>query len=335
MDTSVPLTKSQQTVAKVFAVILGIVGLVIGGLGLIAAGPFLVGLVATTIGALATAGVAVGLGTILFSKWFANLRKTIVVMASLAAWRIVYGYSPTTAMEAIVEQMSDLFNEADGLFKESGRKRHALEEQIRVRQSELEEALTRLSVADANDDTVQVNIESAKVNTRQTAIEEMSRIAADLEAAQEVVGEHRDHARMVLETTKDKVAVLIESHSAAVAAGSSLEMCLQLIDSNGELKRQLDGPMGLLQREMAESLGSIRMAMEDTSGTLKAIQLGDSVARQKASVQLAQWRERNGIAAPEGKPGKKTTVTTAASNDDTKRRGGTLAAALEQRKKTL
>jgi len=328
MDPNTPLTGGQQTFAKILGVLTGLFALTAGGAGLFFAWPLLAGIVFTTVGLVGVIAAVLFLWFLLTSDRVRQLGKTVLTMTTLKSWEWIYGNNPTLAMRAVIEQMHEILEKCNKAFMNSERNRMVLDRQIGTFQKELEESLARLNVAEQNGDEVQANIESAKISTRRDAIAEMMQISDDLKAAQYVVGKHRDQARMVLETTEDRVKVMITTHGAATAAGASLELSLELIDKNSDLARQLAGPMDLLQREIGESLGSIRSAMEDTTGTLQQIEFGNSVSRHKAKAALHEWRVRNGIATSSD-----SAAPTAAPQSTPERRGA-LASALNT-KKTL
>lgn len=280
----------------------GVTGLIFL-IALLAGGAFLVstfwtlisGFIATTIGLVVSLAV---LGTILFAVLDPRTRALLSYMyksAMRGLTGIFVNIDPIGILKSYVEGLEKNLQEMrTQIGKLRGQVRH-LKTLVETNETEIKKQLQLAKLAQKTGKNQQMILSSRRAARLRESNQKYEALLSKMDVLNRVLNKMHDNSEVLLEDTKDQVALRIVERKAIRASHGAMSSAMSVINGDPDQRAMFDAAMEGIAQDVANKVGEMERMMELSNEFMSSVDLQNGVFADEGLRMLEEWEKKSDL----------------------------------------
>ncbi len=248
-----------------------------------------------------TAGIVVSvavLGTILFSVLDPRTRALLGYMYK-SAMRSVTGLfvniDPIGILKSYVEELQkNLMEMRKQIGKLRGQIRH-LKTLVETNETEIKKQLQLAQLAKKTGKNQQMILSSRRAARLRESNQKYGTLLTKMDVLSRVLNKMHDNSEVLLEDTKDQVALRIEERKAIRASHGAMKSAMSVINGDPDQRAMFDAAMEGIAEDVANKVGEMERMMELSNDFMSSVDLQNGVFADEGLRMLEEWEKKSDL----------------------------------------
>lgn len=254
-------------------------------------GPFL----ETTMGIVVSVAV---LGTILFAVLDPRTRALLSYMyksAMRGLTGLFVNIDPIGILKSYVEELGKNLQEMrKQIGKLRGQIRH-LRTLVETNETQIKKELQLAKLAQKTGKNQQMILSSRKAARLRESNQKYEVLLTKMDVLSRVLNKMHDNSEVLLEDTKDQVALRIEERKAIRASHSAMSSAMSVINGDPDQRAMFDAAMEGIAQDVANKVGEMERMMELSNEFMSSVDLQNGVFADEGLRMLEEWEKKSDL----------------------------------------
>lgn len=248
-----------------------------------------------------TAGIVVGvavLGAIVFSVIDPRTRALLGYMYQ-SAMRTVTGVfvniDPVGILKSYIKELEgNLLEMRKQIGKLRGQVRH-LKTLMKTNETEIHKQLQLARLAKQKEKKQQMILSSRRAARLRESNQKYQVLLTKMEVLNRVLNRMHDNSEVLLEDTRDQVALKIEERKAIRASHGAMSSAMSVINGNPDQRAMFDAALENIADDVANKVGEMERMMELSSEFMGSVDLQNGVFADEGLRMLEEWEKKSDL----------------------------------------
>ncbi len=249
----------------------------------------------STFGLVATIAV---LGVVVFSLVDPRTR-TLLSYLYQSAMRSITGLfvniDPIGILKSYIEELEKNLQEMrKQIGKLRGQVRH-LKTLMETNETEIQKQLKLAQLAKQKDKKQQMILSSRRAARLRESNQKYQVLLTKMEVLNRVLNRMHQNSEVLLEDTRDQVALKIEERKAIRASHGAMKSAMSVINGNPDQRAMFDAAMENIAEDVANKVGEMERMMELSSEFMTSVDLQNGVFADEGLRMLEEWERKSDL----------------------------------------